>query len=121
MFNYLRTYQALEKEKWAAKGRGTTRPRRLEFTLNDDDTKWVREMWDKCLEELRAATGNVGFRAFQDTVSDLLDREKAWVSWTPLYEMDLLGLINPFFTAIGKMEKRWLPFFRETSPAEGGV
>ena len=79
LFNYLRTYQISEKEKWAAKGRGTTRPRRLDFTLNDDDTKWVREMWDKCVEELRAATGNVGFRAFQDTVSDLLDREKAWV------------------------------------------
>ena len=82
LFNYLRTYQISEKEKWAAKGRGATRPRRLDFTLNDDDTKWVREMWDKCLEELRAATGNVGFRAFQDTVSDLLDREKAWVCQT---------------------------------------
>lgn len=51
----------------------------MDFTLSDDDTKWIRETWDRCQEELKAATGSVGYRTFQDTVTDLLDRERAWV------------------------------------------
>ncbi|KAF8321536.1 hypothetical protein DL93DRAFT_2163154 [Clavulina sp. PMI_390] len=80
--SYLRTYQASEKEKWAAKPRvNTTRPRRLDLTLSDEDAKWVRETTDKCMEELRAPIGGLGFRTFQDTVADLLDRERAWARW----------------------------------------
>lgn len=52
----------------------------MELTLSDDDVKWLRETWDKCQEELRTPIGGLGFRTFQDTVTDLLDRERAWVS-----------------------------------------
>lgn len=42
--------------------------------------EWVMKTWKSCEEELRSAIGSVGFRAFADSISDLLDREKAWVS-----------------------------------------
>lgn len=44
-----------------------------------DGYEWVMKIWKSCEEELRSAIGSVGFRAFADSIGDLLDREKAWV------------------------------------------
>jgi THO complex subunit 1 transcription elongation factor len=77
LFNHLLTYLPKEKEKWVLRGRGASL--QMDFILGDTDAKWIRETWTKVSDELKAATAHVGYKTFQDTVSDLLERERAWV------------------------------------------
>lgn len=86
LFNYLKTYMPSEKDKWAPPrgARVATRPRRLDLSLTDEDSQWVKDMFHSAIEEIRSGTGSVGFRVFADTVNDLLDREKAWVRFVHL-------------------------------------
>ncbi len=49
----------------------------MDFTLEQDDAKWVHEMIVKAYEELRQTTPNG--RAFAETVQTILDRERNWV------------------------------------------
>ncbi|KAF9505817.1 hypothetical protein BS47DRAFT_1306078 [Hydnum rufescens UP504] len=79
LFNHLLTYLPKEKEKWVVRGRGASL--QMDFTLSDADAKWIRETWTKVSDELKAATAHVGYKTFQDTVTDLLERERAWVRW----------------------------------------
>jgi len=51
----------------------------MDFTLEQDDAKWVHEMIVKAYEELRQTTPNG--RAFAETVQTILDRERNWVRW----------------------------------------
>jgi aldose 1-epimerase len=59
----------------------------MEFTLDGADAQWVQEMITKAMEELKQTTPNG--RAFADTVSVILEREKNWVKWKN-------GLCEPF-------------------------
>lgn len=51
----------------------------MDFTLETADAQWVQESINKTMEELRQTTPNG--RAFAETVSIVLEREKNWVKW----------------------------------------
>ncbi|KAK0466275.1 THO complex subunit 1 transcription elongation factor-domain-containing protein [Desarmillaria tabescens] len=76
LLSHLLTFVKSTKEKWA-----TVRNRSLhmDFTLEAADIQWVQETFNKTMEELRQTTPNG--RAFADTVSVILDREKNWIKW----------------------------------------
>ncbi len=51
----------------------------MDFTLDEADARWVKEAMTKVTEELRASTGQVIHKTFQDTVINLMERERTWV------------------------------------------
>jgi aldose 1-epimerase len=51
----------------------------MEFTLEPADAQWAQETVNKAMDELRQTVPNG--RAFAETVSVILEREKNWVKW----------------------------------------
>jgi THO complex subunit 1 len=51
----------------------------MDFTLETAEAQWVQDTVNKVMEELRQTTPNG--RAFAETVSAILEREKNWVKW----------------------------------------
>ena len=51
----------------------------MDFTLSPTDAKWAQDTWAKAMEELKATTPNG--KAFSDTVTAILDRERNWVRY----------------------------------------
>lgn len=76
LLNHLLTFTKTAKAEWS-----TTRNRSLQidFTLDGTDAQWVQDTIQKANEELRQTTPNG--RAFAETVSVILEREKNWVKW----------------------------------------
>lgn len=51
----------------------------MDFTLEPAQAEWVQETFTKVMDELKQTAPNG--RAFSDTVSAILEREKNWVKW----------------------------------------
>lgn len=51
----------------------------MEFTLEEQDAKWVSDTINKVMDELKQTSPNG--RVFADTVHTILDREKNWIKW----------------------------------------
>lgn len=51
----------------------------IDFSLDGPEAQWVQETIQKATEELRQTTPNG--RAFAETVSVILEREKNWIRW----------------------------------------
>lgn len=51
----------------------------MDFTLETAEAQWVQDTINKAMEELRQTAPNG--RAFAETVSTILDKEKNWVKW----------------------------------------
>ena len=76
LMNHLLSFTKSAKAAWT-----TPRNRSLQtdFNLEESDAQWVQETATKVVEELRQTTPNG--RAFADTVSTILERERNWVKW----------------------------------------
>lgn len=76
LLNHLLLFTKTSRAIWT-----TTRNRSLqfEFTLEPPETQWVTETINKAQEELRQTAP--GGRAFADSVSTILEREKNRVKW----------------------------------------
>jgi hypothetical protein len=51
----------------------------MDFTLEPAQAEWVQETYTKVMDELKQTAPNG--RAFGETVSAILEREKNWVKW----------------------------------------
>ncbi|KAF8344075.1 THO complex subunit 1 transcription elongation factor-domain-containing protein, partial [Cantharellus anzutake] len=80
-FYHLNSYLPEEKEKSSSVKRALNMNMSMDFTLDESDAKWVKDAMIKVTEELRASTGQVIHKTFQDTVINLMEREKTWVRW----------------------------------------
>lgn len=76
LLNHLLTFTKNAKSTWSTP---RNRSLQMDFTLDGADAQWVQETLNKAIEELRQTTPNG--RAFADTVSVILEREKNWVKW----------------------------------------
>ncbi|KAK7063916.1 UDP-glucose 4-epimerase [Favolaschia claudopus] len=76
LLSHLQTFTKAAKATWA-----TTRNRSLQmdFTLEPAQAEWVQETYAKVIEEFKSTSPNG--RAFTDTVTSILEREKNWVKW----------------------------------------
>lgn len=73
----------------------------MDFTLSPTDAKWAQETWTKAMEELKATTPNG--KAFADTVTAILDRERNWVCYRKFIHYSI------FMIVLDQMEKRFMP------------
>ncbi|KAF5385338.1 hypothetical protein D9615_001035 [Tricholomella constricta] len=76
LLNHLLTFTKAAKAIWTA---ANNRALQMDFTLEPADAQWVQEIINKAMEELRQTTPNG--RAFAESVSVILEREKNWVNW----------------------------------------
>ncbi|GLB43609.1 putative polysaccharide biosynthesis protein [Lyophyllum shimeji] len=76
LLHHLLTFTKAAKAAWAMPN---NRALQMDFTLEPADAQWVQETINKAMEELRQTTPNG--RAFAESVSVILEREKNWVNW----------------------------------------
>jgi THO complex subunit 1 transcription elongation factor len=76
LLNHLLTFTKTAKATWSS---SRNRSLQMDFTLEATDAQWVQDTVNKAMEELRQTTPNG--RAFAETVSAILEREKNWVKW----------------------------------------
>ncbi|KAK2461523.1 hypothetical protein APHAL10511_005986 [Amanita phalloides] len=76
LLNHLLTFTKTAKNAWTS---ARNRSLQMDFTLEPSDAQWVQETIIKAMEELRQTTPNG--RAFAETVSIILERERNWVRW----------------------------------------
>jgi len=74
--NHLLSFTKSAKAVWTTP---RNRSLQMDFSLEESDAQWVQETSTKVVEELRQTTPNG--RAFADTVSTILERERNWVKW----------------------------------------
>ena len=75
LLTHLLHFTTTEKQKWL---NPRNRSLQMDFTLQEDDVKWVQDTMSKVYDELRQTTPNS--RAFTETVQTILEREKNWVT-----------------------------------------
>ncbi|KAF8215799.1 THO complex subunit 1 transcription elongation factor-domain-containing protein [Mycena galopus ATCC 62051] len=76
LLTHLQTFTKAAKTVWAS---ARNRSLQMDFTLEPAQAEWVQETHTKVMDELKQTTPNG--RAFAETVSAILEREKNWVKW----------------------------------------
>ncbi|KAJ7897244.1 THO complex subunit 1 transcription elongation factor-domain-containing protein [Mycena olivaceomarginata] len=76
LLSHLQTFTKAAKAEWATP---RNRSLQMEFVLEPAQAEWVQETYMKAMEELKQTAPNG--RAFAETVSAILEREKNWVKW----------------------------------------
>ncbi|KAJ6575486.1 UDP-glucose 4-epimerase [Mycena capillaripes] len=76
LLTHLQTFTKAAKAVWAV---NRNRSLQMDFTLEPAQAEWVQETFTKVMDELKQTAPNG--RAFADTVSAILEREKNWVKW----------------------------------------
>ncbi|KAJ6609332.1 THO complex subunit 1 transcription elongation factor-domain-containing protein [Mycena sp. CBHHK59/15] len=76
LLTHLQNFTKTVKAVWAS---ARNRSLQMEFTLEPAQAEWVQETLTKVMDELKQTAPNG--RAFADTVSAILEREKNWVKW----------------------------------------
>ncbi|KAJ7204388.1 THO complex subunit 1 transcription elongation factor-domain-containing protein [Mycena pura] len=76
LLSHLQTFTKAAKALWATP---RNRSLQMDFTLEPAQAEWVQETLAKVMDELKQTAPNG--RAFADTVSTILEREKNWVKW----------------------------------------
>ncbi|KAJ7724223.1 THO complex subunit 1 transcription elongation factor-domain-containing protein [Mycena metata] len=76
LLTHLQTFTKASKAVWAS---ARNRSLQMEFTLEPTQAEWVQETYAKVMDELKQTAPNG--RAFAETVSAILEREKNWVKW----------------------------------------
>ncbi|KAJ7492268.1 THO complex subunit 1 transcription elongation factor-domain-containing protein [Mycena latifolia] len=76
LLTHLQTFTKAAKTVWAS---ARNRSLQMDFTLEPAQGEWVQETYSKVMDELKQTAPNG--RAFADTVSAILEREKNWVKW----------------------------------------
>ncbi|KAJ7070684.1 THO complex subunit 1 transcription elongation factor-domain-containing protein, partial [Mycena amicta] len=76
LLTHLQTFTKAAKSGWAT---ARNRSLQMDFTLEQSQAEWVQETLNKVMDELKQTTPNG--RAFAETVSTILEREKNWVKW----------------------------------------
>nr|GAT59847.1 UDP-glucose epimerase [Mycena chlorophos] len=76
LLTHLQTFTKTAKGGWAT---ARNRSLQMDFTLEPPQSEWVQETLSKVMDELKQTTPNG--RAFAETVTTILEREKNWVKW----------------------------------------
>ncbi|KAJ7109844.1 UDP-glucose epimerase [Mycena epipterygia] len=76
LLTHLQTFTKAAKAVWVS---ARNRSLQMDFTLEPPQAEWVQETFTKVMDELKQTAPNG--RAFADTVSAILEREKNWVKW----------------------------------------
>ncbi|KAJ7040243.1 THO complex subunit 1 transcription elongation factor-domain-containing protein [Mycena alexandri] len=76
LLTHLQTFTKASKAIWAS---ARNRSLQMDFTLEPAQAEWVQETYTKVMDELKQTAPNG--RAFAETVSAILEREKNWVKW----------------------------------------
>lgn len=76
LLNHLLAFTKAAKATWSS---SRNRSLQMDFTLETAEAQWVQDTINKAMEELRQTAPNG--RAFAETVSTILDKEKNWVKW----------------------------------------
>ncbi|KAF5312071.1 hypothetical protein D9619_002707 [Psilocybe cf. subviscida] len=76
LLNHLLNFTPSAKAAWFLP---RNRSLQMEFTLEEQDARWVSDTINKVLDELKQTSPNG--RVFADTVHTILDREKNWTKW----------------------------------------
>lgn len=76
LLHHLLSFTDTAKKTWVTP---RNRSLQVDFTLKSPDAQWVQDTIQKVGEELRQTTPSG--RAFAETVSVILEREKNWVKW----------------------------------------
>ncbi|KAJ7150385.1 THO complex subunit 1 transcription elongation factor-domain-containing protein [Mycena filopes] len=76
LLTHLQTFTKASKAVWAS---ARNRSLQMDFTLEPAQAEWVQETYTKVMDELKQTAPNG--RAFAETVSAILEREKNWVKW----------------------------------------
>ncbi|CAK5264349.1 unnamed protein product [Mycena citricolor] len=73
---HLQTFTKAEKATWV---NIRNRSLHMDFTLEPPQAEWAQETFNKVMDELKQTAPNG--RAFAETTSAILEREKNWVKW----------------------------------------